>query len=575
MSEQPTITTEKIDDIPVLIAQMERIGVAELLDKHFRVHGNWQGLSLGWIGATWLSHIVSTGDHRLNAVEEWVEGSLKTVKGSTRQNVTRLDFTDDRLQNVLDALGNDAAWIAFEAELNQRTLRVYDLNVETVRMDSSTVSGYGMVTEDGLFQFGHSKDHRPDLPQVKIMQSVLDPLGMPVVTQVVTGEKADDPLYIPAIEQIREGLKKRGLLYVGDCKLMSLGNRAYIQAGGDYYLGPFSKSQISDQELEEYLRPVWSGEQGLSAVYHSNAEGEEEQIAEGFQQEKEMKAIVAGKEIIWKERWLFVRSFMQAEATRMILQEHLGKAEIALKALNEHKQGRQHFRDVESLRQAAEKIVRQHWVEGLLNLSYIEQIQERNVHRYGDRPAGIRIEREVTIAVSRNETAIEQAGARFGWRVYATNHLQERLPLAKAVLAYRQEYLVEKGFARLKGRPLSLAPMYLQDDRRVTGLIRLLSIGLRILTLLEFSVRCELVENHDKLAGLYTGNPKRTTATPQAETLLAAFKLIYLTTVMIGDQIYLHVTPLSDLQQKILNLLGFSSDIYTRLATVFPKPSLI
>jgi len=33
-----------------------------------------------------------------------------------------------------------------------------------------------------------------------------------------------------------------------------------------------------------------------------------------------------------------------------------------------------------------------------------------------------------------------------------------------------------------------------------------------------------------------------------------------------------HVTPLSDLQQKILNLLGFSPDIYTRLAADSLKP---
>jgi transposase len=42
---------------------------------------------------------------------------------------------------------------------------------------------------------GHSKDHRPDLPQVKVIQAVLDPLAMPLVTDVVAGGRADDPLY--------------------------------------------------------------------------------------------------------------------------------------------------------------------------------------------------------------------------------------------------------------------------------------------------------------------------------------------------------------------------------------------
>ena len=106
-----------------------------------------------------------------------------------------------------------------------------------VRIDSTTASGYWAVTAEGLFQFGHSKDHRPDLPQVKVVVASLDPLGMPLVTQVLSGEKADDPLYIPAIAEVRAGVGQRGLLYVGDCKLMALATRAYLQAGGDLLPG--------------------------------------------------------------------------------------------------------------------------------------------------------------------------------------------------------------------------------------------------------------------------------------------------------------------------------------------------
>jgi len=55
------------------------------------------------------------------------------------------------------------------------------------------------ISQDGLFQFGESHDHRPDLPQLKVMLSALDPLGLPRATQVVAGKVADDPLYLPAV----------------------------------------------------------------------------------------------------------------------------------------------------------------------------------------------------------------------------------------------------------------------------------------------------------------------------------------------------------------------------------------
>jgi transposase len=159
-----------------------------------------------------------------------------------------------------------------------------------------------------------------------------------------------------------------------------------------------------------------------------------------------------------------------------------------------------------------------------------------------------------------------------GWRVYATNQPADQLSLSQAVLAYRQEYLVEHGFGRLKGNPLSLTPMYLQDDRRATGLVRLLIIGLRVLTLLEFVVRRSLAQEQAQLAGLYPGNPKRITARPTAEALLAAFKEINLTVVTIEEQVHRHLSPLSDLQHRILTLLGFSVDIYTNLTRNFSIP---
>lgn len=87
-----------------------------------------------------------------------------------------------------------------------------------------------------------------------------------------------------------------------------------------------------------------------------------------------------------------------------------------------------------------------------------------------------------------------EASCRLAWRVYATNHPQERLPPEQAVLSYCEEHLVERRFGRLKGKPLLLSPMYVRSDQLATALVRLLSIGLRILILFEFSVRQRLAD---------------------------------------------------------------------------------
>jgi transposase len=234
MNDIQNIITERVDDIPLLLEQMQRMELPTLIDNHFPAHGNWYGLSLGWVSTIWLSSILSRGDHRLVHVEPWVANRLFTLETVTGQDVERLDFTDDRLEIVLRCLSDDTRWAQFENRLNQHTVSVYDLTTERIQVDSTSASAYTSVGEGGLFQFGHSKDHRPDLPQVKVMQAVLDPLGMPLATDVVSGKRADDPLYVPCIERVQHSLGRSGLLFVGDCKMTAHDTRAFVALAGDY-----------------------------------------------------------------------------------------------------------------------------------------------------------------------------------------------------------------------------------------------------------------------------------------------------------------------------------------------------
>ena len=127
MAETLTIRSERVDDIPVLLAQLERMGVQRLLDEHFPTHGNWVGLSLGWVAERWLTHLLSETDHRLNHVEPGAEQRLHTLRGCTEQPVHPLDIGDDRLAEGLAALSDAARWAAFEGALNRQLLRMYNL----------------------------------------------------------------------------------------------------------------------------------------------------------------------------------------------------------------------------------------------------------------------------------------------------------------------------------------------------------------------------------------------------------------------------------------------------------------
>ena len=109
--------------------------------------------------------------------------------------------------------------------------------------------------------------------------------------------------------------------------------------------------------------------------------------------------------------------------------------------------------------------------------------------------------------------------------------------------------------------------MFVKRDDQVVGLTNLLSMGVRLLTLIEFVVRQKLKQGQEKLVGLHAENPKTGTDTPTTERLLKAFDHITLTIVHLPGQVVHHVTPLTALQARILELLGLSPTIYTALTT--------
>lgn len=184
MNNTPQIVTERIDDFVLLIQVLKQMGVVELFDNYLARHGLHQGLGWGWLGTIWLSHIISQGDHRKLTVRDWVRQAQHTLEKVTGLSIRVTDFTDDRLTLLLEKLSKPDDWDNIEVEIGKKTIRVYDLEQQIVRLDATTVSGYHDAGDDSLFQFGNSKDN-PALRQIKVMMASLDPLGFPLATSTV------------------------------------------------------------------------------------------------------------------------------------------------------------------------------------------------------------------------------------------------------------------------------------------------------------------------------------------------------------------------------------------------------
>lgn len=571
------VQTEQVNDIPLLIKQQEKMGIAEILDQIVPQHGNRKGLSLGQMIVGWLSYIVSESDHRLSFVEEWAARQTHTLSRLLPGYGGSQDFTDDRLGDGLRVLGDDAVWEAFQSQLGKRLIHVYQLPTKVGRVDTTTVVLYHQTDDSVIVAEGFSKDHRPDLAQLKMLLLTLDPLAMPMVTLVVSGNQADDGLYLPAIEKAQKILPAEGMLYVGDSKMEALATRDRIAQSGNHYLVPLSQKGEQRELLATQIAVALDQEKSkLTPVYQLSSPngGEPKLIAQGQESVREQSYFDGTELCQWSERLLLVYSPTLAQSGYRGLEKRLQKAEADLLALTPAPgRGKKQFSELTPLQQAAEAIQNRYKVTELLDVTIEKQVSERHIRAYRGQPARTEQRVRFQLQVARREEAVTNAFRQFGWRLYVTNAPEELLSLPDAVRLYRGGVpTIERDFARLKGRPLGLRPAFVHRDDHLKGLGRLLSLALRILTLTEYVIHCSLQENEETLTGLYPGNPTKATNKPTTERLLRAFKGITLSIIDLPGQHIQHISPLSSLQRRILQLLRFDDSIYAGLADLQPIP---
>jgi transposase len=556
------ITNEQINSVPLLLGVMENMGIRTLIDTHVTPHGSWQGASVGTVVSLWLCYILAERDHRLVAVRDWVGERTETCNTLLDITLRDTDCTDDRLATVLTMLGDAPTQARLDATMLQQWMRVYRLPTETMRLDSTSVSVYhDPRNPESLLHQGHSKDHRPDLRQFKAMLATLDPLGLPLVCQPVAGNHADDGLYVPAYEAATAALGTSQVLVVGDSKMGALATRGHMVAGQSAYLcayrPPAATEELAGWREQALARAAtW---QHLETVDPKTGEILQEVVIDAWEREQTWMHPVTQVRHTWTERVLVARSSAYQAGLR-------GRRERAVARLTEDLvklwqppgRGRKRYPSREALELTVAERVAQAGLTGVVQTAVAEETLPNGSTRW------------LVAAVWVNLAAWQALVERLGWQVYVTSTTKAQYTAPTLVASYHQQVIEERGFSRLKTRNLHIRPVYLRDETRIAGLLWLLCLALRVLTLTEYRLRTALAERGEALAGLNPASRAQTTAQPTTERVLAAFANVTLTTIRAAGKCFYHVTPLHPTQRHVLALLELPADLYERLA----QPSL-
>ena len=557
-----TITSEQINDMPLLVGIMEDMGIREMIDAEVIQHGAWQGVSVGTLIVIWLCYILTEQDHRMVMVRDWVNARRQTFNSLLGIELRDTDCTDDRLANALSMLGELETQMKLDQTLMRHWISIYQLPTETIRLDSTSVSVYQKAgKEDSLLQYGHSKDHRPDLAQFKIMMSTLDPLGIPLSCQVVGGQRADDGLYIPAYDSAIEALGTSAVLVVGDSKMAALGTRGHIVAQGSHYLSAYRPPHATAQ-ISRWIENALENAENWQIVEQVDEKtGEIQQIAviDEWEREQSWMDEQTGQTWGWTERVLLARSTAMQTGLSGKREKKLQRAIDRLENLRlPPGRGRKCYRSQSELADKAAQIVEAGGFTDILQVELVEESLANGTSRW------------IVSSYHINEPVWQAMTERLGWQVYVTNTSPAQLEAPAVLWTYRHQFSIEHGFSRLKTRRLNIRPLYIKDEQRIVGLTWLLCLALRVLTLTEYRLRIALEQRDEELLGLNPASRTQSTQCPTTERVLQAFQNITLSVVDLNGHIQHHVSPLNDTQKHVISLLLLPGDLYSRLVSQPP-----
>jgi hypothetical protein len=338
----------------------------------------------------------------------------------------------------------------------------------------------------------------------------------------------------------------------------ALATRGHMVAGRSCYLCAYRPPSASEElatwrEQALARAAIW---QCLEKVAPKTGEVLSEVMIDEWEREQSWTHPVTQRRHTWSERVLVVRSSAYQAGLRRRRERALARLSDDLVTLwHPAGRGRKRYRSREALERTVAERVARAGLMGVVQTAVAEETLPDGTTRW------------IVSAVWVQLAAWQALVARLGWQVYVTNTTTAHYSAPALVAAYHQQVLQERGFSRLKTRNLCIRPVYLRDETRMAGLLWLLCLALRVLTLTEHRLRMALAERGGALAGLNPASRMQSTSRPTAEQVLAAFANITLTTIRAEGGWYHHVTPLNATQRHILALLALPDDLYEQLAS--------
>lgn len=544
MNASTVFDTEVVGSLPVLVAFLDRLKLAEIVNKSV----NWEGgVPLGTVVEVLILNRLLNPE-AMYRIDDWAQKSGVSAYYGLEPNA----LNDDLLGRALERLSKDGG--AAQAPLVLQAIRQFDLDVSQIHYDMTSVEFYGtyeqpvadaVATPDTANTapapdpgknnpapqptYGRSKSGRKHVKQIQAGLNVTGDGAVPVAHAAFDGNTAESTTHPANIRRLKELLPTSELLYIADTKLDTEENLwEIVDAKGKFLCGGAFNVGLQKRFLKNIkeLKPVkyWPKSQ-------EKLPPKERDQYKAFELSDHLERTVDGKKQKHDYRVIFVWSESKERQEIQTRERHVAKIRAEFEAI-ERNLNRYTLKDEKTIIRRLEK-AKSMYSEG----SLFEYTLGGKEGRY-------------TLTWELNAKALAEWQKLEGVFVLKTNESTRKLPTGDVLAKYREQINVEKRIGNLKG-PLAVAPMFLEKPERIAGLLTVLVWALMVMSLMERAVRKKL--QGKPMFGLYPEN--RPSPAPTGPAILKSFATLCIVIVKHKHTQSRHLAELSAIQLKLVKLL--------------------
>lgn len=564
MDATTRFSTLRIGALPVIVAYLEKMELARLIDEHVP----WEGeIPLGTLVEIMICNRL------LNPKAQYKIGEWAQRAGVCDfYGVKAEQLNDDRLGRALERIATHS--LSVQSHLVVSLVKKFKLDVSHIHYDISNVELYGAYerqlrekaaskvdaqfsegnTED-LAQrnhnnsqkendeqlgsasadgptpmYGRTKSGRKNVKQVQFGINVSRDGAVPLDLLPFDGNESEMKTHVENLQRLAKVLPKTNIVYSADTKFDSPENLLLNKsAGGRFICGGVFQPHLKDEYLKHRNQMI---EADYCPKSKQHLPEEKRPKYKTFERNETLEGDVDGKSIKLKYRMIFVWSEAKAEEEAKTRQRHVDKIraefETTTKNLNKY-----------SLKTRSKIVSR---LESAKN-----KYDEGQIFQYEltERKGQYSLKWDV------DKKALKRLEQLDGGFILKSDLAKSQYKASRVLSEYKQQIQVERRIGDLKG-PLAIAPMFLEKPLRIAGLMYILLWALMLLALMERAVRQNL--NGKPMYGLYPEN--RPSPSPTGRSIFERFEDLAIVIIKHKREHQRRLADLDKVQQYLIELMN-------------------